>query len=179
MSSINIGSITGSGTVVGDNNTVNNTIEIKPNIKRPYFTLEQEWKDTISRHNIPLVEALNNDDIDRFFEIVQQIFATLPYDAKVTEGYFHSHVHVILKTLGFKVYSEVETNLGRIDSVLETASRIYIFEFKKDDAAIAIRQILKKKYYQQYQASDKEIVLVGIALDYAEKNITNWKIARK
>lgn len=121
-----------------------------------------------------LKTALSNNDLDRFFKIVQEVFATMSYDMKITEGYFHSHIHLLLKLLDFNIESEIETNIGRIDSVIETENYLHIMEFKLNDTKIALEQIKTKKYYQKYFTSNKKIILVGVALDKSERNIIDW-----
>ena len=59
--------------------------------------------------------------------------------------------------------TEILTNKGRIDLVLEIKEYIYIFEFKLNKSAqIALQQIKDKKYYQRFLNKDKKIVLVGL-----------------
>lgn len=123
-----------------------------------------------------LKESLAKNDLGVFFKILQSVFASLSYDMKITEGYFHSHIHLILNLLDFEIQSEVETNQGRIDSVIVSEKYIHIIEFKQDDCDIALEQILKKKYYQKYLLKNKPIILVGVAIDKKQRNIVNWKM---
>lgn len=123
-----------------------------------------------------LKTSLLSNDLVTFFQVLQALFASLSYNMKVNESFFHSHIHLILKVLGFHVESEYETNIGRIDSVVESEKYIHIFEFKLNDASVAISQILEKKYFQRFLGSQKKIILVGVALDAKEKNISDWKM---
>lgn len=123
-----------------------------------------------------LKEALSTNDLDKFFKLIISVFASMSYDMKITEGYFHSHIHLLLTLLDFKINSEMETNIGRIDSVIETENYLHIMEFKQDDSSIAIEQIRQKKYYQKYLASKKKIILVGVAVDKNERNILDWQM---
>lgn len=123
-----------------------------------------------------LKSALSCNDLDKFFKLVQSVFASMSYNMKITEGYFHSHIHFLLTLLDFKIESEVETNQGRIDSVIETGNYIHIMEFKQNDSSIAIEQIKAKKYYQKYFSSSKKIILVGVAVDTTERNIIDWQM---
>jgi hypothetical protein len=120
--------------------------------------------------------SLEHNDLATFFEILQSVLSSLPYDMKITESYFHSHIHLILKILDFKILSEQETNIGRIDSVVETEKYLFIMEFKISNATIALQQILEKKYYQPFLTTKKRIMLVGVALDTNSRNITGWDI---
>lgn len=123
-----------------------------------------------------LKESLSKNDLVEFFKILQGVFATLSYDMKITEGYFHSHIHLILTLLDFDIHSEVETNQGRIDAVIESENYIHIIEFKHKDSDIALEQILIKKYYQKYFLKNKKVILVGVAVDKTERNIIDWKM---
>ena len=123
-----------------------------------------------------LKEALSTNDLDKFFKLVQSIFASMSYNMKITEGYFHSHIHLLMTLLDFKIESEMETNIGRIDSVIETDNYLHIMEFKQDDSSFAIEQIRQKKYFQKYLTSKKKIILVGVAVDKNERNILDWQI---
>ena len=115
-----------------------------------------------------------DNDFDHFFNDLKSIFASLSYQMKITEAYFHSNIHVLLKTIGFDILSEDETNLGRIDSVIELDNKILIFEFKTSTAAIAIGQIKEKKYYEKYLIKNKETILIGVACSLTERNINDW-----
>lgn len=123
-----------------------------------------------------LKESLEKNDLVEFFKILQTVFASLSYDIKITEGYFHSHIHLILKLLDFEIHSEVETNQGRIDSVIETKNYIHILEFKHNNSDVALEQITNKKYYEKYLLKNKKIILVGIAVDKKMRNIIDWKM---
>ncbi|MBI3220891.1 MAG: PD-(D/E)XK nuclease domain-containing protein [Bacteroidetes bacterium] len=123
-----------------------------------------------------LKESLAINDLDTFFKIIQSVFANMSYDMKITEGYFHSHIHLLLTLLDFNISAEVQTNFGRIDSVVESDNYLHIFELKQNDSAIAINQIKEKKYYQKYLLSKKKIILVGVAIDINERNIIDWKM---
>jgi hypothetical protein len=124
--------------------------------------------------NDKMKQYLVDGDVDSFFKDVTSIFASFSYNMKITEAYFHSNIHTILKILGFNIVSEDETNLGRIDSVIEFDDKIYIIEFKTSDAKIAIDQIKNKKYYEKYLIADKQIFLVGVGCSLVERNITSW-----
>jgi len=128
--------------------------------------------------NEKLKQYLIDNNFDDFFNDIKSIFASLSYQMKITEAFFHSNIHVLLKTIGFDIISEDETNLGRIDSVIELDDKILIFEFKTSSADIAIEQIKEKKYYEKYLVKRKEIILVGVACSLSERNISKWRIEK-
>lgn len=121
-------------------------------------------------------EAIFVNDLDTFFKILQSGFASLPYNINTPEAYFHSHIHFILKLINIRVESEVATNQGRIDTVIETDNYIYIIEYKQSTADVALKQVVEKKYPQRYSNQRKKIILVGVSVDKTTKNISDWKI---
>ncbi len=78
--------------------------------------------------------------------------------------------------IGLKIQTEVKTNLGRIDAVIQSKS-IYIFEFKfhgtKEEA---IAQIKSKKYYEKYLNLGKPIYLIGA--EFQDKNIGDYIVEK-
>ena len=78
--------------------------------------------------------------------------------------------------MGMKVRAEEQTNVGRIDLVLELEKIIYIFEFKIDQRVKqALQQIETKKYKEKYITLKKEIGAVGVAFNSKTRNISDWK----
>jgi predicted type IV restriction endonuclease len=64
------------------------------------------------------------------------------------ESYYHAIIFLIFLLLGYEIQSEVSTSEGRIDSVVQTDTHVYILEFKVNESAeSAIQQIREKKYY--------------------------------
>jgi len=112
--------------------------------------------------------ALKNNDLDLFFTTLQQLFAHVPYSI-LKESYYHSLFQFLLRLLSLNAQSEILTNTGRIDTVLVTKTNIYIFELKLNKSPkVALQQIKDKKYYEQYLANGKQIILVG--LSFMHKN---------
>jgi hypothetical protein len=126
-----------------------------------------------------LKDFLISEDLEKFFSILTSYFASIPYDIykdKTKESYFHVIFHSCILSTGLKVYSEVVTNIGRIDTVIELDKLIYIFELKTTlSSSDALKQIKEKKYYQKYLNEFKKIYLVGIKFDLKERNIGDWK----
>jgi hypothetical protein len=72
---------------------------------------------------------------------------------------------------------EVRTNIGRIDAVVKTPDRIFIFEFKLGGTAKeALQQIKDKQYAAPYRDDGREILCIGIAFGTEERNLTDWLI---
>jgi hypothetical protein len=125
-----------------------------------------------------LKESLRKNDMDQFFETIRSLFVNIPYDmfVKDREGYYQTVIYLILKLIGIDISTEVETNIGRIDALVETDTHIYVMEFKLGTAEEALNQIKEKKYYEKYLTSSKVIDLIGIGFDIEQKNIGDYKI---
>jgi len=125
-----------------------------------------------------LQEAIVNANIDEFVGILKSIFASVPYDIFIEEreAYYHTVIYLIVKLLGINIDGEVETNIGRIDAVMETESHIFIMEFKVGKASEALNQIKEMKYYEKYLPTPKKIKIIGIGFDVEEKNIKEYLV---
>lgn len=125
-------------------------------------------------------KAIAVDDVERFVREIKSLFASIPYHIFIgdREAYYHSVLYLILRLTGAAVGSEEPTNIGRIDAVLETEKSIYIMEFKLGSAKEALEQIKDKKYYEKYQGSGKDILLLGIGFDPEKRNIGDYLLER-
>lgn len=85
-----------------------------------------------------------------------------------------SVVYLVLRLLGFTIYAERITNVGRIDAVLELADKVYILEFKMTTGQIALDQIRGKQYAQPFLGGNKTVILLGMAFDKTTRNIADW-----
>ena len=126
---------------------------------------------------IKLVNAINQDDLENFFITLQVFFANIPYELHLKEEkYYQTIFYMIFTLLNFNIEAESSTNKGRIDAVIKTKNKIYIFEFKLNDSADnALAQIKEREYYQKYYGKRK-LTLIGVNFDYKSRNIQNWKI---
>ncbi len=125
-------------------------------------------------HN--LKSALRAADLDRFFDLLQSVFASVDYDLHIKqEKYYQSLFYLLFTLLGLQTFVEVKTNKGRIDAVVEVANYLYIFEFKLDQsAAIAMEQIVEKNYSTRYAEHKKTIICVGVNFDSDQRQIGEW-----
>ncbi len=121
-------------------------------------------------------KAVETGDLDRFFQEIKSLFASIPYHIFIgeREAYYHSLIYLILRLSGADITCEDPTNIGRIDAVLETGNKIYIMEFKMGSAQDAFAQITAMKYHEKYLGSGKEIVLLGIGFDPEKRNIGDY-----
>ena len=131
-------------------------------------------------HAAALAAALKAGDVDAFMERLKVFFANVPYDIQLKdEKYYQTIFYLVFHLLGFRAAAEVRTNKGRIDATVETAGRVFVFEFKLDGtAAEALAQIRAKDYHQKFLASGKELTLVGAAFDSSARNLGEWQVER-
>ena len=121
-------------------------------------------------------------DIEWAISALRRFFAVILYDIiRETENYYETAVHLIFTMLGFKCRSEVRIAAGRIDTLVETKSFVYCFEFKLDKGDIkpraeeALAQINTKEYLLPWEGSGKKLFKVGVVFDHDKRNIGEWK----
>ncbi len=136
--------------------------------------------DNIGEAILKTAMYLKQGNIDGFIEILEGIYADIPYDItdkiKDKEQYYQTAGYLVLKLLGLKAGAEVRSNKGRIDLVVEVEDKVYIIELKingREDAAL--EQITSCGYAQRYQGSGKAVYLVGIGFDVNKRNISGYK----
>ena len=123
-----------------------------------------------------LVQSLNKQDFSQFFETLSVFFANIPNNITIdNEKYYQSLFFAVIKLLGLNADVEVNTNIGRMDCVIETKDMVCIIEFKLDGTKEqALAQIIDKNYAQKYQLSEKDVVLIGVEFDKVGRNIAGW-----
>ena len=128
--------------------------------------------------NKDLLIAFQAADLNRVKELLNALLAGLPsevYDEK-SEGLYHGLIHFIFQLLGMYIKSEVHSSKGRADSVVETATHVFIFEFKFNRSAEeAMTQIKDRKYADKYRADNKTIIGIGVNFNSKEKEIKGWE----
>lgn len=123
--------------------------------------------------------AFRENNIDEVMHILQSVFANIPYvlDAKYSENFFHAAIHLLFSYLGVRIHSEVCTAGGRIDSMVETDTHVFILEFKVNESPeVALAQIQQKKYYQGVWLLGKPVVGIGVQFSSKTRNITHWSV---
>ena len=75
---------------------------------------------TIETITTRLITALNNDDMEQFCRLLQTLFAHVPHQLyfRKKEADYHTIFQIVFSMLGANVQSEVSTNKGRIDAVI-------------------------------------------------------------
>jgi hypothetical protein len=154
-------------------------MEVKESFLKHLFSeFSRTVTDQVGGLVLRLSRKLDADDLEGFFEILEALFASIPYDifVKEREGYYSTIIYLLLTLIGIKIKTEVHTSRGRIDAVIETEDNIYIMEYKLGTADQALDQVKEKKYYEKFLISKKGIKLIGIGFDVEKKNIRDYKI---
>jgi Predicted AAA-ATPase/PD-(D/E)XK nuclease superfamily len=129
-----------------------------------------------------LKKAFLNNDLKRAETILVALFSGLAFDvythqknAQQVEGFYHGLIHILFKCLGLFMQSEVHTFKGRADSIVETPSHVYFFEFKlNSDALTAFKQIVINKYVASYAADSRIKIGIGINFNSSTKELDEW-----
>jgi hypothetical protein len=141
-----------------------------------------------------LSAAFQRDHLKRVEDIVNTLFSDVPYNlfekqvrkeskdldryidaALLAENFFHGLIHLMFKYLGAFIDSEVHTSKGRADSIVQTKTHIYIFEFKFNKTAEeAFKQITAQSYDRKYKLSNKIIVGIGVNFNRKERVSDPW-----
>ena len=129
-----------------------------------------------------LAMAFQNNDLKFVRELLESMFGDLPENLYETsdsrsERFYHGFIHLTFKFLGIYIDSEVATRKGYADSVVQTATHVYLFEFKHQETAeAAFTQLLDKDYARKYWALGKTIVGIGVNFDKKKRIIEGWKV---
>ncbi len=127
----------------------------------------------ISQFGVALHRALLRLDWDTLFAKVNQVLAGIPYEIFAKkESYVHSLMHLMLTSTGLSTQSQVQTSLGRMDTLVITPTHQIIFEFKTSGRAEqAVQQINTMQYAAGF---DQTVVKVGVLFDLDQKCISEW-----
>lgn len=130
---------------------------------------------------VQLRNALQAHNLDQFVDVINSLFAAIPYQLFLAkkEAYYHSIIFLTLHLLGYYTEAEVSTNKGRLDAVIHTSTAIYVLEFKLNQSAeIALEQIRERDYAARYQLSGQDIFLVGINFDAETRKINEYQLVK-
>jgi hypothetical protein len=123
-----------------------------------------------------MIRQIKTLDSEGFNRSLKAMIAHVPSILHIAEEkYYHSLFLIWLYALGFRIESEVPTNIGRIDAVWRMKDTIVIAELKHDRQAPLDRllaeaeaQINDKKYYERYAVEGKRLILLAVAFSGKE-----------
>ncbi len=128
---------------------------------------------------VQLRHAFVANDLEQVISIIKTLFKNIPSQIFIAqaEAYYHSLIYLTFRYLGVYIESEVNESDARLDAVVQTDTRIYIFEFKLDRSADeALDQIREKGYADKYRHEDKTIVGVGVNFSSEDKTVGEWRV---
>jgi hypothetical protein len=81
---------------------------------------------------IKIEKYLEEGSLEKMIDTLKGLFKTIPYSLQESypEKFFHAAIHLLFTYMGVNIRSEVCTNDGRVDAVVETGAQVFIFEFK-------------------------------------------------
>ena len=102
-------------------------------------------------------------------------FAQIPYDLwqKENEHFYHAIIHLLFSLLGIYVESEVHTQNGRADVVLQFENNVYCIEFKLNKSAIGAycnTPIQPRGYLDKYAGRHRNTSLHKIGINFSSEN---------
>ena len=96
------------------------------------------------------------------------------------ENYYHTIFYCIASLLGLDVNVEYNTSRGFIDILIRTAEYIYVIELKVNGSAgMAMRQIERKGYADQFATDPRAIYLIGLGFSKKTASISSCRIEKK
>ncbi|MGP1431854.1 MAG: ATP-binding protein [Treponema sp.] len=131
------------------------------------------------------VEDIRAGNVEGVMERLKAIISGIAYDTfteenlKLREQNYQTAVYLVFTLMGQFVQTEVHCSTGRADCIVQTATSVYIFEFKlsgNGTAEEALNQIKENRYAEQYKADGKKVVLIGSSFDEGVRTIEQWKI---
>ncbi|MEZ4657656.1 MAG: PD-(D/E)XK nuclease domain-containing protein [Caldilineaceae bacterium] len=128
---------------------------------------------------VQLYRAFLGNDVEQVINLIRSIFKNIPSHIFIddAEAYYHSLIYLVFFYLGQFTESEINTNNGRLDCVVQTPMHIYILEFKLDKSAeAALQQIKERGYAEKYAADPRAKILVGINFSREQKSVEGWQM---
>ncbi len=146
------------------------------NFVSPFYTPVSEINTAF--HIRKFVSELERGEVDAFLIRLRAFFADFPYElSDKTERHYQVVFYLVFKLMGQFVQTEVRSARGRADAVVQTAERIYVFEFKLNGTAEgALKQIDDKGYLLPFTVDGRKLVKVGVSFDKEERNLNDWRM---
>jgi hypothetical protein len=124
-----------------------------------------------------VLRALENNNLAEVIKIINDLVQAVPDQnyIKDEEKFFHAIIHLIFTMIGSDPRSEMHTPVGRMDTVVITPDRIFLFEFKLNETAKeAIQCIKDRNYAASLRHRNKPITGVGVVFSTKTKGVSDW-----
>ena len=118
--------------------------------------------------------SLATDDLGLFCSHLQDFIKLVPHNIRVDREKFYQQIFFMICVLfGQRPLTEVATEEGFMDLLLDGTTCTFVVEFKKDSTPdIALAQIENKRYWEPFEImNDKKIILAGITFNKADRGI--------
>jgi len=149
-----------------------------------YLTGDPSRREAQSRDLQGLLQMGDMDGLEAWF---RALFAGIPYHWHSRnaiadyEGYYASVFYSFFVGTGATVTTEDSGSAGRADLAVQTAGRMYLFEFKVFAASqrgAAMRQLKERDYAAKYRHSGLPVHLVGVEFNAQTRNVEVFESAR-
>ena len=150
-------------------------------VKRSFGRMLMSQYANVSRtdaYGAKISRALANDDIGGAIAVIHSLIQAVPDQNYIQneEKFFHAIVHLIFTIVGSDVRSEVHTPIGRIDTLVITPKRIFLFEFKVNESAEAALQCIEDRHYvEALRHRGLPITGIGVSFSPKTKGVAEWK----
>jgi hypothetical protein len=124
-----------------------------------------------------ILDALDQNNLAEVIKIINDLIKSVPDQnyIKDQEKFFHAIIHLIFTMVGSDPRSELHTSIGRIDTVIITPYRIFLFEFKMDETPKQALQCIKdRQYADSLRHLNKPITGVGVVFSIEQKGVADW-----
>jgi hypothetical protein len=124
-----------------------------------------------------ILRALEHNNLAEVINILNNLVKSVPDQkyVKNEEKFFHAIIHLIFTMIGSDPRSELHAHIGRMDMVLMTTERIFLFEFKLNETAkAAIQSIKDRDYAAHLRYLNKPITGIGVVFSKKTKGVTDW-----
>ncbi|MDR0911830.1 MAG: ATP-binding protein [Methanobrevibacter sp.] len=106
-----------------------------------------------------VLDQFQNKDVEGLSRSIEKVLSQIPYDIHIKhEDYYNSIFLLWLKTLGFNIIGEIQTNIGRLDALLQYNNQNIVIECKytKEEDENKLDKSLDEKIKEGFkQINDK------------------------
>lgn len=131
---------------------------------------------------IRLRNAFEQHNFERFQDDLNEVFSGIDYQfwEKNQEKFYHGIIHLTFNLIGIYIQSEVRTNRGSCDAVVQTDQEIFVLEFKLNQSAqAALESIQERGYLDKYSSSEKKVSAIGINFDSTTRQVDDVIVSEK
>lgn len=120
-----------------------------------------------------ILQGLKKEDLEAAVNDLRLLFAHITYDSHLPyEAHYHALLQLTLLLMGIPGRSEVHTDKGRIDTVIQLPGLTYVVELKyaqtpdslKNALIEGMEQIHRKRYYERETRKGRKVWLLALAV---------------